>query len=395
MKLTLEELQSRCARFCAKMDESYENWDTVLVVGKANQYYFTGTMQDALLVIRRGGSLRYYVRQSRQRAVAESPLREILPMSSYRDVAAAEGGGLGHVYIEAEAMPYAYVGRLQKYLQMDSVGAADGVLRAVRAPKSSYELHWMEESGKRNNHVLQHVVPALLRQGMSEAELFGALYAEMMRHGHQGIIRMNTFQQDLVYGQVSFGQGSLVPVTFDGPCGSHGMNPTAQMVGSPDVRLEKGMLVVVDLAFGVQGYVSDATQIYMFGGPVPPAVQAAHSACAAIESQVARHLCPGQVPAQIYADVQAQLPPVLQQGFMGYGEKCSRFIGHGVGLTLDEYPVVAKGFDQPLQEGMTLAIEPKIGLKGYGMVGVENTWAVQAGGGRCLTGGRGSDIIVV
>ena len=64
------------------------------------------------------------------------------------------------------------------------------------------------------------------------------------------------------------------------------------------------------------------------------------------------------------------------------------FVGHGIGLAIDEYPVLAKGFDLPLEEDMVLAVEPKIGLPGVGMVGVENTFVVTAGGGRCLTGDR-------
>ena len=71
---------------------------------------------------------------------------------------------------------------------------------------------------------------------------------------------------------------------------------------------------------------------------------------------------------------------------MGLPENKVGFVGHGIGLAVDEYPVLAKGFDQPLEEGMVMAVEPKVGLQGLGMVGIENTFEVTKGGGKSLTG---------
>jgi Xaa-Pro dipeptidase len=48
----------------------------------------------------------------------------------------------------------------------------------------------------------------------------------------------------------------------------------------------------------------------------------------------------------------------------------------------------------PLEEGMVLAIEPKIGISGVGMVGTENTFEVTATGGRSITGKK-YDIITL
>jgi Xaa-Pro dipeptidase len=73
---------------------------------------------------------------------------------------------------------------------------------------------------------------------------------------------------------------------------------------------------------------------------------------------------------------------------MGLGDNKVQFLGHGIGLVIDEQPVLASRFDEPLQEGMTIAVEPKIGLPGIGMVGVENTFEVTHDGGKCITGDR-------
>ena len=71
---------------------------------------------------------------------------------------------------------------------------------------------------------------------------------------------------------------------------------------------------------------------------------------------------------------------------MGYGERCVQFLGHGIGLEIAENPVIARGFDEPLEAGMAIAVEPKKGIEGVGMVGTENTFVVEHGGGRSITG---------
>jgi Xaa-Pro aminopeptidase len=53
-----------------------------------------------------------------------------------------------------------------------------------------------------------------------------------------------------------------------------------------------------------------------------------------------------------------------------------KFLGHGIGLEIDELPVLARGFKQPLEAGMTIAIEPKFTFPGIGVVGIENSYLI-------------------
>jgi Xaa-Pro dipeptidase len=92
------------------------------------------------------------------------------------------------------------------------------------------------------------------------------------------------------------------------------------------------------------------------------------------------------VPSELYTGIMDGLSPAFLENFMGYGNRKAHFLGHGVGLQVDEIPVIARGFDEPLQEGMTIALEPKHGVRGVGMVGIENTFVVTPGGGRNITG---------
>jgi len=88
------------------------------------------------------------------------------------------------------------------------------------------------------------------------------------------------------------------------------------------------------------------------------------------------------------------LDPEFLANFMGFGDRRVGFLGHGVGLQIDEPPVIANGFDEPLVEGMVLALEPKKGVPGVGMLGTENTYVVAADGGRSITGANPGPILV-
>jgi Xaa-Pro aminopeptidase len=70
---------------------------------------------------------------------------------------------------------------------------------------------------------------------------------------------------------------------------------------------------------------------------------------------------------------------------MGAGAERVRFLGHGVGMEIDELPILAPGFDEPLVEGNVVAIEPKFVFPGRGAVGIENMYAVTATGFETMT----------
>jgi Xaa-Pro aminopeptidase len=125
---------------------------------------------------------------------------------------------------------------------------------------------------------------------------------------------------------------------------------------------------------------------YVFGGTLPDEVVRIHQQCVGIQDAIVALLKPGAVPSQIYEEVTADLGPAFLENFMGYGDRKVQFLGHGIGLEIAENPVIAKGFDRPLEDGMAIALEPKKGIKGIGMVGTENTFIVTPSGGRSITG---------
>lgn len=385
-KVPASELKARLASFCSLMDQQNPEWQMAMIFSKVNLLYFTGTMSEGMLVIERDKGATYWVRRSFERAGFESAFEDKRPMGSYREAAAAYDSIPQEVYLETEFVPLAMFKRVQKYFPFQSFKALDLQISLTRSVKSAWELNFMEQAGEIHRRVLEERVPALLREGMSEADLAAELYEVMVKEGHQGTARFAMHDTDIVVAQLGFGDSSLVPTNFDGPGGNRGLNAAVPSLGSRERKLRKGDLVFVDMGLGVNGYHSDKTMTYMFGEPLSNEVQAIHQQCVAIQDRVAEMLKPGQTPETIYETILNDLSPEFQQNFMGFGKRQVKFLGHGIGLTVDELPVLAKGFKMPLQENMVFAVEPKKGIEGVGMVGIENSFVVTPEGGRSITG---------
>ena len=394
MQPAKQEIKDRIGKLYAEM-KNRDGWDYVFITDKLNQYYFTGTMQDGLFVLLSDGGYCYFVRRSFERAKLECLIGENLyPMASYRDAAAIIGKNTGKIYIEAEILPYAALERMGKYFDMANTMPADKIIQKIRAVKSPYELSCMEESGRQHKTILEDIVPGLLREGMSETELTAEIYLELIKLGYHGVTRFGNPQTESMLGQLGFGTNSIYPACFDGPGGMKGLGPAVPIIGDRSRLLKKGDLVFVDIGCGVNGYHTDRTQIYMFRQNPPEYAVAARKKCMAIQKAAAALLKPGNIPGEIYKSVIGGLEPEFLSGFMGVGSERVKFLGHGVGLQIDEYPVIADKFNEPLAENMTLAIEPKRSIENFGIVGVEDTYVITKDGGRCLTRGE-KEIIVV
>ncbi len=393
-KVTKQELESRVKSLCTAISENYPEWDTAIIINRINQYYFTGTMQEGLLVIKNNGSAKYFVRRSYERANEESPLQANYPMVSYRDAAQVIGNDLGNTLIETETITIDIHERLRKYFNIKNIYPIENIIFGVRSVKSQYELNLLIEAGKQHSILFNEVVPSILREGMSELDLTAELYQIMLKMGHHGVTRFYQHQTEIIAGQVAFGENSLVPTNMDSPGGMRGMYPAVPIFGSGERLLKKGDLIFVDVGFGICGYHSDRTQVYMFGANPPDEVVKAHRKCMEIQKRVAGLLKPGNIPAEIYNRVMDDLDSDFLNNFMGFGERKVKFIGHGIGLHVDEPPVIANGFNKPLQENMVIALEPKKGISGVGMVGVEDTYIVTPNGGQCITGGEKEIIII-
>ncbi len=385
-QVPVSELNSRLPRFISIMNTSSPHWEMAIIINKINLYYFTGTMQEGMLIVPREGEPVLWVRRSYDRAVSESLFARIRPMESFRDAAAFYSSIPDRVHLETSFIPVAFMKLLQKYFPFHEALSLDSQVALVRSVKSAYELNLIRKSGELHRIVLEEKVPELLREGMSEVDLAGVLYEQMLQLGHHGVARFGMFDTEIGIGHIAFGESSLYPTSFNGPGGNYGMSPAVPHIGNRNRKLKKGDLVFVDIGFGVDGYHTDKTVNYIFGSKPDQKVQEEHNRCVDIQDRLASQLKPGVIPSVLYEETMNSLTPGFLKNFMGFGNRQVKFLGHGVGLIIDEVPVIAKGFDAPFEENMVMALEPKKGIEKVGVVGIENTFIVTPQGGECVTG---------
>lgn len=381
-----EELQTRLDRLRAAMARKTPDWRMLILDNKIDLYYLTGTMQEGALIVTPEDAV-LFVRRSFDCARADSLFTDIRPMGSFRAIAEAFPNVPDTVYVAARTLTLQKLTLLQKYLPFTQTCPADDVLSGLRAVKSAYELDCMRTAGRLNAHALETRAPSLLREGISEAGLCAAVCAEMLERGAMGISRFNQPAAEDVLGVASFSENGLRAAALDSPSGTVGTCLAMKSIGSSERRLHTGDTVLLDIPCGFRGYHTDKSICFLFGSldahPQGELIRAAREQCVALERALANLMRPGAVPAEIYEKVSAMADPVFREGLMNG----AKFFGHSIGLTMDETPVLAKGFLEPLEPGMTLAIEPKIALPGIGLIGCENTYEIVPDGpARSLTG---------
>jgi Xaa-Pro dipeptidase len=394
--LPLSELESRWRHCRTFLQEQLPEAEGLLVFSRLNIYYLSGTFASGLLWLPLAGKPVLLCRRGLARANQESPLPEIFPFKSYGDVQGIlhEAGSPLAPVIAAEmnGLSWALAASLTRHLGAVQFLAGDPVLAMARAVKSGWELQKVKAAGERHARCLRQGLPSLLRQGMNEREIALALWQVLFAEGHQGLLRMENYGEEAFLGHIAVGENANYPSVFNGPVGLRGEHPAIPHMGSPETVWRRGQLLICDCGFMLEGYQTDKTQVYWLGerSEIPAKVQAAHDFCLEMQEWVQNHLKPGVLPSEIWAHCSKWAENAgWGEGFMALGGNKVHFIGHGIGLAIDEYPVLAPGFDKPLASGMVLAVEPKLGLPGLGMVGVENTFEVTPAGGKSLTGGEG------
>ena len=378
VKIPPEELAGRRQRLQRLMRE--QGLGGALIVQRADLYYFSGTAQEGHLFIPVEGEPRLLVRRSLERARSESSLRQIYPFAGWDDLAAtvkemsAPGAPVG---LELDVLPVNIFRRYEKIIAPLEAADVSPLVRSVRAVKSPYELEQLQRAAALGEAVFNHA-RKICREGMREIELAAALEAFARASGHQGAVRMRGFNQELFFSHTMAGASAAVPSFFNGPTGGRGLNLSYPQ-GAGFRRIERGEPILIDFVTVLNGYMVDQTRVFCLGRPAEK-LQRAYETALQIKEALAELGREGVVAADLYRRAEEMAAAAgLAEHFMGAAEKVY-FVGHGVGLELDELPVIARSSHAALAEGMVVALEPKFVFPGDGTVGIEDTFVVHRRG---------------
>lgn len=379
-----EEIRRRIVRLQQRMGEA--GLDAALLVQNADLFYFAGSIQQGILVVPAAGVPVYFVRRVHERAVEESPLEEVVRISGPRDVGAyfaKRGVPFAKVGFELDVLPVGTFQRFQKVFPGAEPHDISPLVREIRAAKSPYEADVLRECGRKLAALLSSAQHGI-RPGLTESALQGALQGRAIAEGHTAVARMRAFNQDPGLGCVISGSDAAIPSYADFPTAGKGSCP--YVPAGPGYRaFQEHEPIIVDLMWAQGGYLVDMARTYSIGrmeAKMEEAYRRAVEVLRAIEAGIR----PGAVAGELYergASVAARSPHGAN--FMGPPGYNTKFIGHGVGIEVDEIPFIAREAPTVLASGMVFTLEPKFVFPGEGAVGLENTYLVTADGFENLT----------
>lgn len=369
------ELEHRCSRLQGAMGA--EGLDAVIIVQSADLFYFTGTIQTGALYVPVIGQPLYMVRRDHLRGRMESGLKEVIPFASMSEIPKILAGygypAPGTVGMEFDVLPVAVFERYKKVFPEAAFKDASDLIRKTRMIKSHYEIHLMKDAAEQLDRIYR-AAAHILKEGLTDVELAAELERVARLDGHPGLIRMRVFNGEMMFGHTFSGADSAVPAYTDTPFGGLGVTPSFGQ-GASYKPIARNEPIIMDFAGFCDGYLVDQTRIMAIGELSPKLVKG-YEDMLAVQALMKR-MAP-QLPSwgDIYDECLSLAGSLgYSDSFMGAKGSQVSFIGHGIGIEIDEYPFIARGFHkQKLEPGMAFAFEPKLIFPGEGAVGIENSF---------------------
>jgi Xaa-Pro aminopeptidase len=260
-----------------------------------------------------------------------------------------------------------------------------GMLRGLRMVKSGWEVEQIR-CATATSEAGFSAISSMLAPGLTELEVSVAVETAMRLAGHQGFVRTADPGFEEFGPSVVSGDATMYPNNFSGSLGKPGLYP-AGVGGAGRRTIRRGETLMADISGTYNGYVSDNTRVFLAGSGLPDEAARAHDFCIEALRRIEALMKPGAICEDIFDKVDRWAEAAGKpEGYLGFGENQAKFFGHGVGLELDELPVLARKIKTPLEPGMILAAEPKAFLKGIGPVGIENTYVITENGCESLCG---------
>lgn len=284
--------------------------------------------------------------------------------------------------LEFDGMSYSEIQRLKNIFPNSSFSNGSYILALTRMVKTPWEVERIRRDGTHQSEVYRRVIHCY-KEDMTDLELQIEIERVLRLEGCLGYTRTAGSMMDINMGSLIAGENADAPSPFDFSMGGSGVSPSLP-VGANGTTLKPGETVMVDMSGAFNGYQSDMTRVWRVG-EIPHIAYKAHECSRSILRACESKGKPGVKVADLYSEaVRIAEGEGLSDYFMGHRQK-AKFIGHGVGIDLNELPVITANSPYVLEENMVLAIEPKFVIPEVGAVGIENTYVVTPDGLKTLT----------
>lgn len=374
-----EESHLHIEKVRARMRE--EGIDAVLIADNANLYYICfAVFRGYIYIPAEGRPLCFVIRPIDLLGDDVVSLRKpeqipaLLAERGYRQPAV-----LG---LEMDDLSYSDVERLHKAMGDCPVRNASPVLRSARMIKTAEEVKLIHADGMRQAAAYRKI-PHVYKEEMTDVEFQIEIERQLRFEGCLGYYRTSGRLMEINMGSVLNGDNADCPTPYDFAVGGGGVDMSLP-VGADGRTMKPGTTVMVDMCGNFNGYQSDMTRVWSIGD-IPERALRAHRISMDILRELEKMAVPGVPVSSLYEKaMEIAAKAGLTDYFMGHRQK-ALFVGHGVGIQLNEWPVVTARSKDVLAAGMVIALEPKFVIPGVGAVGVENTYHVTDNGLECLT----------
>ena len=252
--------------------------------------------------------------------------------------------------IEKEHMNVERYEHIQHYFSAHSFVSAEEKLRKLRMIKTEKEIVKIREACRLADLAVEIGVHEIA-EGKTEMEILATIEFEMKKMGYE----------------MSFSTMVLTGANAASPHGTPGMT-----------KVQRGDLVLFDLGVVYEGYCSDITRTVAYGdisdqqAEIYETVRKAQEAAVSISK-----------PGISCAELDLTAREIIKE--KGYGNYFPHRLGHGLGISIHEYPSITETNPLLLQAGMVYTIEPGIYVPNVAGVRIEDDVYITETGYEILT----------
>ena len=348
------------------------NADGCLLTVDVNLYYTTGRIYSGYFYLPAEGAPWFFVK--RPNGLAGDHVEYIRKPEQMAELFAFYGLEMPEkLLLEADELTYNDYIRLQKIFNPKETGNATAMMRELRRIKTPYEIEMFRISAERHAKTYAEI-PECFRPGMTDLEFQYEIEKRMRKNGSIGLFRAFGANMDIFMGSILAGENAEVPSPFDFALGGSGIDASCPL-GANGTPLKEGTAIMVDMAGNYTAYMTDMTRVFSVGH-LTELAYGAHQTALLSESEIENIARPGKPCAELYATA-AKITESQRLGayFMGTKQQ-AKFVGHGIGIQINELPVLTPRSKDMLEPNMVFALEPKYVIPGIGAVGIENSFLV-------------------
>lgn len=378
------EFSNRMDKLKKKMEQ--KNIDLALILHPLDIYYFAGIVAHAILVIPLEKDPVFLVQINEKRVREESWIADVRPstgFSTLKEVLQELQKTLNCIGIEMDVLPVKMFQRLQKLIPDTAFEDISPDILETRLIKSEKEIEIMKKAAEISYQGFRSCMKAL-RPDITEFEIKNKITETQISLGAEPLLTFRAWNQFPCFGTVSSGENNYEVSGYWLNGGGKGISLDRPW-GPSCKKIKPGEFICVNKGFSFHGYHVDEARTFFIGEP-----DARQQKCYDTIHEAMKAAVVAAKPGNYIKDIfQAAKEVVEASEFSGFFMTNAlydfEYVGHGLGLEIDEPPLVSPKTDLILKPGMTLALEPKIMIPDWDGVDLEDTVLITETGAEIIT----------